>query len=211
MVDTPFRWEPDRPLASLRVGIDQAAFDSIAKDAARAPIYNEVIETIKRFGVTLRPVILPPRTDAYEAIAETVINCEGAASFAHLNQSGGLAQLAQQGDNNWPNIFRVGSMIPAADYIHALRLRTRLQEEMDAALGDLDCYITIPFSGPTLLYTNLTGHPTLVTRCGSRGGLPQSIEFVGGLYKEAEILRLGLAFEKATKWHTQWPDMATVL
>jgi Asp-tRNA(Asn)/Glu-tRNA(Gln) amidotransferase A subunit family amidase len=74
-------------------------------------------------------------------------------------------------------------------------------------MGDLDGFVTIPFSGPTLVYTNLTGHPTLITRCGMRDGLPQSIEFVGGLYKEAAILRMGHAFEQATEWHKTWPDM----
>ncbi len=114
--------------------------------------------------------------------------------------------LAQQNLNSWPNIFRVSSTVPAADYLQALRVRRRLQEEMAEALKEVDCYVTVPFAGPTLSYTNLTGHPTLVTRCGMAGAAPQSIEFVGGLYQEAAILRLALAYEQATDWHKQWPD-----
>ena len=161
-------------------------------------------------GIELKPVKLPPDNDAYSAIAETVINCEGAAAFAKLNRTGGLAELAQQNNNSWPNIFRAGSLTPAADYIHAMRLRHRLQQEWAIAMGDLDGFVTVPFAGPTLVYTNLTGHPTLITRCGMHEGLPLSIELVGGLYKEAEILRMGLAFEQATKWHSQWPDMTKI-
>jgi Asp-tRNA(Asn)/Glu-tRNA(Gln) amidotransferase A subunit family amidase len=35
---------------------------------------------------------------------------------------------------------------------------------------------------------------------------PQSIEFIGALYREDAILRVALAYEQATEWHKQWPD-----
>jgi aspartyl-tRNA(Asn)/glutamyl-tRNA(Gln) amidotransferase subunit A len=69
---------------------------------------------------------------------------------------------------------------------------------------------TVQFRNPSLLYTNFTGHPEVVTSCGMLNGGPQSIEFVGDLYKEAAILRVALAFEQATAWHKQWADMAKV-
>ena len=98
----------------------------------------------------------------------------------------------------------------AADYIAALRARRQLQVEMAAVFQNIDCYVTVPFAGPSLVYTNLTGHPTIVTRCGLIEGVPQSIEFVGGLYRESAILRLAFAYEQATAWHQQWPDMTKV-
>ena len=81
---------------------------------------------------------------------------------------------------------------------------------MHEALKDVDCYVTFPYAGPTVAYTNLTGHPSLVTRCGMHEGLPLSIEFVGNLYREDAILRLGVAFEQATEWHKQWPDTTKI-
>ncbi len=96
--------------------------------------------------------------------------------------------------------------MPAVDYLRALRVRAQLQRDMAAALQDVDLYVTVPFQGPTLAYTNLTGHPTLVTRCGMLDGLPQSIEFVGALYREDAILRVAHAFERATPWHREHPD-----
>jgi Asp-tRNA(Asn)/Glu-tRNA(Gln) amidotransferase A subunit family amidase len=36
------------------------------------------------------------------------------------------------------------------------------------------------------------------------------VEFIGGLYQEAAALRVALAYEKATEWHKQWPDMSKV-
>jgi Asp-tRNA(Asn)/Glu-tRNA(Gln) amidotransferase A subunit family amidase len=68
-------------------------------------------------------------------------------------------------------------------------------------------YVTIPYVGPTIALTNLTGHPSLVTRCGIRDGRPRMIEFVGNLYREDAILRLGHAFESQSNFSTIWPQM----
>jgi hypothetical protein len=88
----------------------------------------------------------------------------------------------QQEAGSWPNSFRAGATIPAADYLRMMRLRGVLMREMADAMKDLDLYVTVPFRGPTLAFTNLTGHPSLVTRCGTKDGRPKMIEFIGALY-----------------------------
>jgi Asp-tRNA(Asn)/Glu-tRNA(Gln) amidotransferase A subunit family amidase len=209
---TPFLWNPDLPLRRLRVGIDAAAFAALEKRrespraAARSKMYRQALETLHSLGIDLKPITLPAETEAYGTLADLIIDVESAASFARLTASGKLDQLAGQQDYSWPNTFRLGSTIPAVDYLQALRVRTLLQHEMARALHGVDCYVTIPFQGSTLVYTNLTGHPTLVTRCGMIDGVPQSIEFVGQLDGETAILRLAHAYEQSTPWHKQWPD-----
>jgi len=37
--------------------------------------------------------------------------------------------------------------------------------------------------------------------------LPQAIMFTGGVYDEAAPLRVALAYEQATKWHTMHPKV----
>jgi Asp-tRNA(Asn)/Glu-tRNA(Gln) amidotransferase A subunit family amidase len=202
----PFRWDPSADLEEIRVGIDTAAFEAVGRDKARAPVYEAVVETLRRLGLRLRPVTLPARTPAYSALTLT-IDIESSAAFQELTASGQLSLLARQGENAWPNTFRVGSTVPAADYLQLMRVRTRLQHEMAAALKDVDLYVTVPFAGPSLVYTNLTGHPTLVTRCGMLNGSPQSVEFTGNLYQEAALMRVALAYEQATDWHRQWPEI----
>ena len=209
--DMPFGWHPRSDLKRLRVGIDQAAFDAVKRNAPRSKVYAEALETLTKLGVKPISITLPKQTDAYGALAEIIINAEAAAAFQKLTDSGQTAQLAQQEAGSWPNTFRIGSLIPAADYIAALRARRQLQVEMAAVFQNIDCYVTVPFAGPSLVYTNLTGQPTLVTRCGMIDGVPQSIEFVGGLYQESAILRLAFAYEQATSWHQQWPDMSKVI
>jgi Asp-tRNA(Asn)/Glu-tRNA(Gln) amidotransferase A subunit family amidase len=204
--DVPFSWNPATRLSSLRVGIDSAAFDRIAKDENRKKTYADVLDALKKLGITLKPVTLPKQTEAYGSLASIIIDVESSAAFAKLTASGKLDLLARQIEGAWPNTFRIGSTIPAADYLQALRVRARLQQEMADSLKDVDLYVTVPFQSPSLVYTNLTGHPTVVTRCGMRDGLPEMVEFTGQLYREDAILRVAHAFEQATPWHKQWPD-----
>ena len=203
----PFRWDPRSNLADLRVGIDSSAFDAMEKDKARRETYASVLTTLRGLGLDLKPVKLPVQTPAYRALVGTTIDVESAASFARLTESGRLDLLAQQGAGNWPNTFRIGSTIPAVDYLQALRVRRRLQDEMARVFDDIDLYVTVPFAGPTMAYTNLTGNPTVVTRCGMRDGRPESVEFVGALYREDAILRVAHAYERATDWRRVHPDV----
>jgi len=203
----PFRWNPRSPLSEIRVGCDTQAFASLEKEPERKEIYAAVLATLHGLGIDLRPVTLPENAAAYESLW-TVISVESAASFQKLTMSGRVALLEGQGEDNWPNTFRVGSTVPAVEYLQIMRVRRQLQHAMAAALQEVDVYITVPSAGPTLLYTNFTGYPSVVTRCGMRDGRPQSVEFIGGLYNEAAALRVAYAYEQATGWHKQWPDVS---
>jgi Asp-tRNA(Asn)/Glu-tRNA(Gln) amidotransferase A subunit family amidase len=77
-------------------------------------------------------------------------------------------------------------------------------------MKDVDLYVTVPFAGPTLAFTNLTGHPSLVTRCGMQDGRPKMIEFIGNLYREDAILRVGFEYEQATGWQTHRPEVERI-
>ena len=197
----PFVWKPDSKLSNLRVGFDEAGFERASS------AQKEVLTVLRSLGVTPKPVKLPKSDPAYGAIPGLTIHVEGAAAFSELAASGGLRELVQQGNSSWPNTFREGALVPAADYLQAQRIRRRLQQEMVTALSDIDVYVTPAGSAPSITYTNLTGQPTLLTRCGkTERGLPISIEFTGNLFREDALLRLAFAYEQATEWHKQWPD-----
>jgi metal-dependent hydrolase (beta-lactamase superfamily II) len=61
-----------------------------------------------------------------------------------------------------------------------------------------------------IAYTNLTGHPSLITRYGIHSGRPKMIEFVGQLYREDQILALGHSFEQEMKITQVWPDTSKI-
>jgi Asp-tRNA(Asn)/Glu-tRNA(Gln) amidotransferase A subunit family amidase len=205
----PFAYDPNRDLKSLRVGIDSLAFDFTAahfKDDASRIVYQDALDQLKALVGELVPVKLPPAAE-YTGLASLVIAAESACSFTELLESGRVRELKQQEEGSWPNTFRIGSMIPASDYLRAMQVRTLLTRDMHAAMKDVDLYVTIPYVGPTIAFTNLTGHPSLVTRCGMRDGRPRMIEFVGNLYREDAILRLAQAFEAENNFNTIWPSL----
>jgi Asp-tRNA(Asn)/Glu-tRNA(Gln) amidotransferase A subunit family amidase len=209
--DVPFVWDPQLDLKSLRIGYDARAFDfdnkEVWKDESLVPIYRDAFEKVKSIvGSDLKPITLPPARD-YSGLVGTIIAVESSSAFGDLLTSGRINDLVQQEKGSWPNTFRVGATVPAADYLRAQRLRTMLMREMHEALKDVDCFVTVPYSGPTLAFTNLCGQPSLVTRCGTKDGRPKMIEFVGNLYREDAILRLGFAYEQATTWRDAHPDV----
>lgn len=215
----PFVWNPAAGpgeladlahLAGLRIGIDRAAFAALEEqDDLRSlkPIYEEAIRVLE--GLTGGPLIsvhLPAPNPAYDALPMLIIGVEGAASFSTLIAEGRLDDLAQQAEWNWPNVFRTAATVPATEFVQAQRVRSHLQQAVAAAMADVDLYLTVPRVGPSLAYTNLTGHPEIVTRCGrTEDGLPVSLSLVGALYGEAALLRVALAYEQATPWHREWP------
>jgi Asp-tRNA(Asn)/Glu-tRNA(Gln) amidotransferase A subunit family amidase len=134
-----------------------------------------------------------------------IIAAEAACTFADLLSSGKVRALVQQEEGDWPNTFRKGATIPAADYLRAMQLRTQLMREMHDAMNGIDLYLTIPYSGPTVAFTNLTGHPSLVTRCGMAAGRPLLIEMIAQPYREDAALRLAFEYERKTSWTKFWP------
>jgi Asp-tRNA(Asn)/Glu-tRNA(Gln) amidotransferase A subunit family amidase len=209
----PFNWDGrEISLKGLRIGLDVEGFAEAAKDkdfAGRDAVTAALAKIKELAGGELIPVRLPAQ-DRYAGLANFTIACESSSAFNEMLDDGRIRELVQQQPGSWPNAFRSGSLIPASDYIRAMRLRTELMHEMHKAMKHVDVYVTVPDQGPTLNYTNLTGHPSLVTRCGMADGLPVSIEFIGQLYREDAILRVGLAYERATTWHKQWPDVSSL-
>ena len=73
-------------------------------------------------------------------------------------------------------------------------------------MADVDVFVG-PTRAPNLTtVTNLTGHPSLTLRSGFReDGTPVSLTIVGGLYREADILTLGRAFQNEVGLYRRRP------
>ena len=78
-------------------------------------------------------------------------------------------------------------------------------------MQQLDVFITLSFGGNVWALTNLTGHPAVVLPNGfNADATPVSISFIGGLFKEAELLRVAQAFQDATGFHLKRPPTLSV-
>lgn len=54
---------------------------------------------------------------------------------------------------------------------------------------------------------NLAGVPAISIPCGSENGLPLGLQIIGKHFDEATIYRTAHAFEQATEFHKQVPQI----
>lgn len=201
--DVPFTWDPARPLGSMRIGYLKTEFDQ-QQDPERKAIYQQALDALKSAGASLQPIELPKFSTGALRI---ILVAEAATAFDDITRDGRVNQLSGQEPGDWPNTFRSSRFIPAVEYIRAQRARRLLMQEMDALMSKWDVFVSPAPGSGSLLITNLTGHPAVCVPCGFPKGLPQSIMFTGGLYDEGAPLRVALAYERATQWHTMHPKM----
>ena len=201
VVDLPFDWDPAADLKSIRVGYLKKSFEADSKTKKNDQAALEVLRSI---GIELVPFALP--ADLPIQPLAIILSAESAAAFDELTRSNRDDLMARQERNAWPNAFRASRFIPAVEYIQANRVRTLLMQEMAEKMKTVDVYVAPSEDDDNGLLTNLTGHPAVVVPDGfDEKGSPTSISFIGGLYEEAKTLRVALAYQQATDFHTKHP------
>jgi Asp-tRNA(Asn)/Glu-tRNA(Gln) amidotransferase A subunit family amidase len=212
--DIPFSWDATLKPTALRVGYLKSAFELPERNDkgqlqhGTKRFDDAALDVLRTLGVKLIPVEVPDL--AYNAM-RLVLTAEGAAAFDELTRSGRDKELVQQTPRDWANTFRSARFIPAVDYVNANRARTLAMQKWHELFQSVDVIIA-PTNGPQLVATNLTGHPAVILPSGFRDTsdtdktqVPVSITFLGGLYREAELLAVAKAWQDATEWHLRHP------
>ena len=211
VVDRPFNWDPELDTGSLRLGYIRSAFEADRRIAEEKANDAATLEKLGSMGFDLQPVEFP---DYPQDLQRIILYSEAAAAFDELTRSGRDKLLASQ--DAWPKSFREARMIPAVEYIQALRLRKLLMKEMEQLFSRVDVLVVPTGSaapaddpvGKNIPLTNMTGHPAVVVPNGlTPTGVPSSISFVGRLYREAEILALAKNYQDATGFHENHPEL----
>jgi Asp-tRNA(Asn)/Glu-tRNA(Gln) amidotransferase A subunit family amidase len=204
VVDAPFAWS-SAPLSKLRIGYIEREFSGeLSNPNANPQILRDALEVFRANGASPEPLALP---DFPVAAMNFILATEAAAAFDDLTRSKGIDELTEQAPASWPNTFRTSRFVPAVEYIRAQRARTLLCRKMDALMSKCDVFLSSARDSASLPLTNLTGHPALCLKAGFVGGLPQALMITGRLYDEATVLRVAVAYERATKWHTMHPKL----
>lgn len=212
--DAPFNWNPTRDLAKMRIGYLKTEFEGAGVQPSneqqrlqmeqRKAVYKEALAALEKAGANLTPIEMPKFS---AGAIRYILTAEAATAFDDITRDGRVNELSGQRDFDWPNSFRTSRFIPAVEYIRAQRARTLLMHEMEKLMSQWDVFVSPAPGSASLLITNLTGHPAVCVPCGFVNNLPAAIMFTGGVYDEAAPLRVALAFEQATKWHTMHPKV----
>jgi aspartyl-tRNA(Asn)/glutamyl-tRNA(Gln) amidotransferase subunit A len=160
-------------------------------------------------------------------IAETIIKCEAAS----MHQAW-LEKHPQDYSHQVRSRIEAGLLIPATQYIDALRLRKHLTAEfVSTTMRDVDVLHLPVMSFPVPAIDesqvdsageavrtmvgritsltrpmNLFGLPALSVPCGfCRNGLPIGFQLVGHAFQEGALLHVAHAFQQATDHHLKQP------
>ncbi len=169
--------------------------------AERLTLLNDALDIYRKAGATLEPIEMPD--NRLTNMLGFVLSTEAAAAFDDLTRS---KDIGDESLGSWPNTFRTHRFVPAVEYIRAQRARTLLMRQMDAVMSKFDVFLT-PTNSSSLGLTNLTGHPAVALKAGFVSNTPVEIMVTGRLYEEATMLRVALAYERATRWHTMNPTL----
>ena len=205
VVDAPFAWHPALPMSKLRVGYVAREFaGDLTGQNANIGLLKDALDVFRNSGATLEAIEMP---DFPVDAINFILSAEAAAAFDDLTRGKGIDQLTEQGPGAWPNTFRTSRFIPAVEYIRAQRARKLLSRKMDDLMSKYDVFLASARGSASLPITNLTGHPAICLKSGFVDGLPQAVMITGRLYDEATLLRVALAYERATKWRTMHPTL----
>ncbi len=158
----------------------------------------------------------------YNVVSGVLIDCELSALFEDLVTTGDIWEMTAPED-------RIGAhavqMIPAKDYINALRIRRHIQVALDELLAPYDALVTptlASVAGPVdrdfASYhrrfrgtdiggaANAAGIPAITVPNGlGEAGLPTGLQFVGRAFSENRLLNLARVYQEQTSWHSKPP------
>jgi aspartyl-tRNA(Asn)/glutamyl-tRNA(Gln) amidotransferase subunit A len=211
-------------IRGLRVGVPREHFwDRI--ESRVEPVVRQALRDLEGAGARVEEVSIPHMAGALGAILVTEMASVTAWHDTYLRQPDRRARYTPE----VRALMDAGKFIFATDFLKAQRLRRVLTDEVRAAFAGVDVLATptLPLCGWEVSqshveiagqpehvlhacwrYTypwNLTGLPALSVPCGFADGLPVGLQLVGKPFDEATILRVGEAYQRATRWHEQHP------
>ncbi len=174
--------------------------------------YHRSLDELREFA-SIEEISLPDLP--YSSVTGIVIDAESAAAFETLVESGDVAELEAPSSQLGGYSQQV---VLAKDYVKAMRIRTKIQEQVDEALSPYDAVVTPTrqtvanpidtplgeyfgqFGGPSISATaNVAGLPgvTVPNGFGERD-LPTGLAFTGRAFSDVSILQIAHEYQSRT-------------
>ncbi|MGB6877098.1 MAG: amidase [Candidatus Acidiferrales bacterium] len=212
--------------AKLRLGWPREYFfERVDEEVKRA--VEKAAREFEKMGARIEEVSLPHIEDSVEPSTQIAL---AEALEYHESQGYFPARAADYGEDVRKRL-QMGSAVRAVDYLKAQQSRGRVREDFRAAFERVDAILapTTPIVAPRLGQetaiigrksesvrgalvrmnrpANFTGFPAISIPCGfTRSGLPIGMTLHGPEWGEARLLKIALAYERATEWHLRHPE-----
>lgn len=219
-VAKPFDFpEPWKEGLKPKIGVLRNAARGMQKEVVQN--FNESVKVLAKFAEIVENVDLPRLP--FGQVVGTIVDAEGAAAFRDLIESGRSKEL-RAADDKYGGYE--GMLIPAVDYLHAMRLRIPMKREMDKLYSQFDAIVApsrgtvaypidrdfskaYPGVGGSLMIIpagNAVGQPAISIPNGlGENGMPTGVQFTGRAWSEARLLALATQYQSATGFHAKRP------
>jgi aspartyl-tRNA(Asn)/glutamyl-tRNA(Gln) amidotransferase subunit A len=205
-------------LKGLRLGLVEGWHDAPGAHPDLGPAIAEAVSVLESLGATVEPVKLSSLRD--------YTDCKTTISIAELYtiHERDLRTRPQDFGRILRNRILPGALIRAEDYQAALRWRTVLAREQQAAFANLDALVTAGartiadpaepdradrlVTAPSITMPfSVSGVPAIAIPCGfsAAEGMPLSLQIAAAPMQEATVLRVAHAYQQATDWHRRHP------
>jgi len=245
--------ELKKDLKGVKIGLPKEYFVS-GTDKGVTEQIEKAIEKLKEMGAEFKEVSLPHTKygiPVYYIITPSEVSSNLARfdgikyGYSETKEQNGAHSLfdiyaKSRGKGFGPEVKRrimLGTYALSAGYydayyLQAQKVRTKIKEEMDRVLEDVDCLLT-PTSphpafkigeqsaDPLKMYledifvtgASLAGLPAISVPCGftkpedGEIEMPVGMQLIAGRFKEGLLMRIGYNYESETKWHKKKPNI----
>lgn len=214
-----FAWKGASAGKKLRVAVPKGCVEKV--QPAVRDNFEAALQVLGDHITVTREVEWPDLP--WGAAVGAIVTAEGASAFIDLLESGDVTKLRCPADRTGGYS---GLLLPAVDYLHAMRLRKPMREAMAKLFRQYDVIATptratvaypladfataypgVSGGPPVIPAGNLTGLPALAMPSGfGENGLPTSIAFMGAPFSESTLCSLGAQYQAKSTWHTQKPE-----
>ncbi|GAA4548140.1 amidase [Amycolatopsis samaneae] len=215
----------DGDLTGLRIGVVREGHFPDGRDPALDGAFSAALTVLSGLGAAVREVVLPYRAELTTAVVAVI------TSEALAHHRGGLSRRWHEYGRGFRGEVANGAFVSGADYVQAQRVRRIAQAAVDRIFGEVDVIVCptasggaphvdelagpdgVPDSGVlfrllTTPYWNGVANPVLAVPMGfTADGLPLSLQLAGRPYAEAELVRVGEAYQRVTGWHLRTPPV----
>jgi len=216
-----YRFPPNSPRRPpFKLACLKGAFAKMQSDVREN--FEASLEVLRGMG-SIDEIELPEYP--YADVTITIFCSEMGAAFEGMIINGQVWELTAPECRTGAH---AAQFIPARDYINAQRIRRHIQRSLDELLSSYDALLmpTLAMVAPPLgasFYEycgefsnvsdigaagNVAGLPALTIPNGfGERRLPTGLQLVGRAYHENRLLAVAQAYQSATRWHKQFPQI----
>ena len=230
-------------LKGLKIGIaKQYLEENLSNDIKN--VIQTSIDELTKLGAEIKEIDLPHTKYAVPVyyiitpseISSNLARFDGIRYGYNSSEVENLAEvyLKNRGESFGNEVKRrimVGAYVLSAGYydayyLRAQKVRTKIKEELDNELKNLDCILT-PTSphtafkigaqdkDPLKMYledifsapASLAGLPAISLPCGFVNNLPVGMQLIGKRFDEASLFKIGKVYEEAANWNETKPNL----